>query len=120
MHVGAFPISIDVARFEKMAASRASRARSPRRCASATRPTRQLGVCVDRIDYTKGILERIRALDTLWTESSELREQFTFIFVCTPSRSEVPAYTTLERDVVDAVIVDQRAVRQPRTGRRSC
>jgi alpha,alpha-trehalose-phosphate synthase [UDP-forming] len=103
VHVGAFPISIDVARFEDMAASRASRALAATLRARHA-PSRQLGVCVDRIDYTKGILERIRAFDTLWTESSELREQFTFIFVCTPSRSEVPAYTTLERDVVDAVI----------------
>ncbi len=103
VHVGAFPISIDVAKFEEMAGSRTSRTLAAT-LRSRHAPTRQLGVCVDRIDYTKGILERIRALDTLWTESTELREQFTFIFVCTPSRSEVPAYTTLERDVVDAVI----------------
>ncbi|HEV8446983.1 MAG TPA: trehalose-6-phosphate synthase [Gemmatimonadaceae bacterium] len=102
VHIGAFPISIDVAHFEEMAGSPASRALS-KTLRARHAPTRQLGVCVDRIDYTKGILERIRALDTLWTESAELREQFTFIFVCTPSRSDVPAYTTLERDVVDAV-----------------
>ena len=65
---------------------------------------RQLGVCVDRIDYTKGIPERLRALDTLWAESPELRGRFTFIFVATPSRSNVPAYNTLERDVVDTTI----------------
>ena len=66
--------------------------------------TRQLGVCVDRVDYTKGIPERIRALETLWTESPELRERFTFIFVCTPSRSDLPAYNLLERDVTQSVI----------------
>lgn len=101
VHVGAFPISIDVAHFEKMA--RESRALATTLRTRHAPGGRQLGVCVDRIDYTKGILERIRALDTLWTESVELRERFTFIFVCTPSRSEVPAYTALERDVVDAV-----------------
>ena len=66
--------------------------------------TRQLGVCVDRIDYTKGIPERIRALDTLWKESPELRERFTFIFVCTPSRTDLPAYNALERDVIQSII----------------
>src|SRR5262249_35286728 len=60
--------------------------------------------CVDRIDYTKGIPERIRALDTLWTECPELRERFSFIFVCTPSRSDVPAYNLLEREVSQAVM----------------
>jgi alpha,alpha-trehalose-phosphate synthase [UDP-forming] len=103
VHVGAFPISIDVGRFELMASSRASRTLSTTLRTRHAPGTRQLGVCVDRIDYTKGILERIRALDTLWSESLELRERFTFIFVCTPSRSEVPAYTILEHDVVDAV-----------------
>ena len=103
VHVGAFPISIDVARFERMAAARTSRTRASTLRARHAPGERQLGVCVDRIDYTKGILERIRALDTLWAESAELRERFTFIFVCTPSRSEVPAYNILERDVVDAV-----------------
>jgi len=103
VHVGAFPISIDVGRFEQMASSRSSRTLSTTLRTRHAPGTRQLGVCVDRIDYTKGILERIRALDTLWSESLELRERFTFIFVCTPSRSEVPAYNILEHDVVDAV-----------------
>jgi alpha,alpha-trehalose-phosphate synthase [UDP-forming] len=103
VHVGAFPISIDVARFERMASARASRTLATTLRTRHAPDERQLGVCVDRIDYTKGILERIRALDTLWSESAELRERFTFIFVCTPSRSEVPAYNLLERDVVDAV-----------------
>ena len=61
-------------------------------------------MCVDRIDYTKGIPERIRALETLWAESPELRERFTFIFVCTPSRSDLPAYNLLERDVTQSVM----------------
>jgi trehalose 6-phosphate synthase len=103
IHVGAFPISIDVTRFEGMAASDESRTLATTLRRRHARGNRQLGVCVDRIDYTKGILERIRALDTLWTESAELRQRFTFIFVCTPSRSEVPAYNILERDVLDAV-----------------
>src|SRR5438034_983874 len=68
------------------------------------RDGRQLGVCVDRIDYTKGIPERLRALDTLWEQSPELRGRFTFLFVATPSRSNVPAYNTLEREVVETTI----------------
>jgi alpha,alpha-trehalose-phosphate synthase [UDP-forming] len=105
VHVGAFPISIDVTRFEEMA----SRPESQERVATLRQRygeggTRQLGVCVDRIDYTKGIPERIRALETLWDELPELRRRFTFIFVCTPSRSDVPAYLSLEREVVQSVI----------------
>jgi trehalose 6-phosphate synthase len=104
VHVGAFPISIDVERFETMAASDDSRARVKTLRDRYAKGTRQLGVCVDRIDYTKGIPERIRALETMWSESPELRERFTFIFVCTPSRTDLPAYNALERDVTQSVM----------------
>jgi trehalose 6-phosphate synthase len=104
VHVGAFPISIDVERFEEMAAAPAARALSDTLRERYARGSRQLGVCVDRIDYTKGIPERIRALETLWNESPALRERFTFIFVCTPSRTDLPAYNALEREVTQNVI----------------
>jgi trehalose 6-phosphate synthase len=104
IRVDAFPISIDVERFEKMADTPETRARVETLRSRYARDSRQLGVCVDRIDYTKGIPERIRALDTLWTEWPELRERFSFIFVCTPSRSDVPAYNLLEREVTQAVL----------------
>jgi len=103
-HVGAFPISIDVQRFEQMASSPESEARVTTLRERYAKGDRQLGVCVDRIDYTKGIPERIRALETLWTESAELRGRFTFIFVCTPSRTDLKAYNTLEAEVVQSVI----------------
>jgi alpha,alpha-trehalose-phosphate synthase [UDP-forming] len=102
--VGAFPISIDVERFEQMAASPESEARVATLRDRYAKGTRQLGVCVDRIDYTKGIPERLHALETLWTESPELRERFTFLFVCTPSRTDLPAYALLEREVLQSVM----------------
>ncbi|MDB4877120.1 MAG: glycosyl transferase family 20 [Gemmatimonadetes bacterium] len=102
--VGAFPISIDVERFEQMAASPESEARVATLRDRYAKGTRQLGVCVDRIDYTKGIPERLHALETLWTESPELRERFTFLFVCTPSRTDLPAYAMLEREVLQSVM----------------
>ncbi|HEX7020894.1 MAG TPA: trehalose-6-phosphate synthase [Gemmatimonadaceae bacterium] len=104
VHVGAFPISIDVERFEEMARRPESTARVRTLRDRYARGSRQLGVCVDRIDYTKGIPERLRALETLWAESPELRERFTFIFVCTPSRTDLPAYLALDRDVMQMVM----------------
>jgi len=102
--VGAFPISIDAENFASMASSKESTARVATLRDRYARGDRQLGVCVDRIDYTKGIPERIRALDTIWEESPELRERFTFIFVCTPSRTDLPAYNSLERDVIQSIM----------------
>jgi trehalose 6-phosphate synthase len=104
VHAGAFPISIDVDRFEEMADRPESRDRVAKLRDRYARDGRQLGVCVDRIDYTKGISQRIRALETLWTETPELRERLTFIFVCTPSRTDLAAYHLLEREVIQSVI----------------
>jgi trehalose-6-phosphate synthase len=102
--VGAFPISIDVERFVKMAGSPESKARVATLRERYARGDRQLGVCVDRVDYTKGIPERLRALETMWTDSPEMRERITFIFVCTPSRTDLPAYALLERDVLQSIM----------------
>jgi trehalose 6-phosphate synthase len=104
VHVGAFPISIDVEHYEAMATSPEAELRVRTLRERYAHDGRQLGVCVDRVDYTKGIPERLRALDTLWAQSPELRGKFTFIFVATPSRSNLPAYNALEHEVIDTTI----------------
>jgi trehalose 6-phosphate synthase len=103
MAVGAFPISIDVARFEELAEAPDVAARAAELREQYARPDRQLGVSVDRIDYTKGIPERLRALDLLWQESPELRARFTMLIVATPSRSELAPYHTLHAEILTQV-----------------
>jgi len=58
-----------------------------------------IGVSVDRIDYTKGILERLDAIDRLLTWRPELRGTLAFVQVGVPSRSLVRSYAALERRV---------------------
>ena len=101
LQVGAFPISIDVDLYEGHAKSPASSARVATWRERYATNGRQLGVSVDRLDYTKGIPERLRALDLLWTRHPELRETFTMLVVATPSRSDLDAYSRLESDVVE-------------------
>jgi trehalose 6-phosphate synthase len=104
VHVGVFPISIDVARYDALASSPENVALASRLRERYARKGRQIGVSVDRIDYTKGIPERLQALELLWTESPELRERFTVVLIATPSRSEVPAYRNLECEIVSSVL----------------
>jgi len=99
MTVGAFPISIDVARFEALAASAETAARAAALRARYAGADRQLGVSVDRVDYTKGIPERLQALDLLWEASPELRGRLTMLVVAAPSRSELAPYHALQQDV---------------------
>jgi trehalose 6-phosphate synthase len=101
--VGVFPISIDVQEYEGLALSPPSVARVAELRGRYATGGRQLGVSVDRIDYTKGIPERLRALELLWDESPELQGRFTFILVATPSRSDLAPYKALEDEVISTV-----------------
>jgi trehalose 6-phosphate synthase len=101
--VGAFPISIDVKQWERLADLPRTAEMSGtlrRRYASGTR---QLVVSVDRMDYTKGIVRRLRAIEHMWHAFPERRGTFTMLIVATPSRTDLPAYARLEQDVLEAV-----------------
>jgi trehalose 6-phosphate synthase len=58
-----------------------------------------LGVGVDRLDYTKGIEERLAAVERLMELAPEFRGRFTFVQLAAPSRSLLPAYQELDRRV---------------------
>jgi trehalose 6-phosphate synthase len=62
-------------------------------------PDALLGVGVDRLDYTKGIEERLAAVETLLDRSPELRGRFTFVQLAAPSRSLITAYQELDHRV---------------------
>jgi alpha,alpha-trehalose-phosphate synthase [UDP-forming] len=101
--VRAFPISIDYGYYESLAREQSAVALANRLRDRYATKGRQLAVCVDRVDYTKGIPERLRALDLMWERHSELRECLTFLIVATPSRSALPVYQQLEEQVATDV-----------------
>jgi len=55
-------------------------------------PGVRMGLGVDRLDYTKGLLKRFWALDAFFTRYPQYRGTFTFVQVAVPTRSEVEAY----------------------------
>jgi trehalose 6-phosphate synthase len=55
-----------------------------------------LGVGVDRMDYTKGILERFMAVERMLELHPELAGRFTFIQIAAPSRSALEEYQSFE------------------------
>ncbi len=59
-----------------------------------------LGVGVDRLDYTKGILERFRAIETLLENHPHFIGQFTFAQIGAPSRSSIPKYKEFVDDII--------------------
>jgi len=102
--VGVFPISIDVAEYARLADLPEARAQADALRSRYACNGRQLGVSVDRVDYTKGIPERLRALEHLWEQHPDLRERFTMLFIATPSRRELDAYRALEDEVLRRIM----------------
>jgi len=58
-----------------------------------------LAVGVDRLDYTKGIVERLLAMEHLLQEHPWHRERLTLAQIAAPSRTRIPAYEELHRRV---------------------
>ncbi len=64
---------------------------------------RKLIISVDRLDYTKGIPERMRTFRRLLRSSPSWRGKVTLVQVAVPSRERVPAYAELRREVSELV-----------------
>ena len=58
-----------------------------------------IGLGVDRLDYTKGILERLRAVERLFESHPEMAGRFCFIQIAAPSRSILEEYQAFETRV---------------------
>ena len=61
--------------------------------------SKYIGLGVDRLDYTKGMLERFRAIETFLDKYPDYREQFTFVQIAPSSRSSVKKYREFENEV---------------------
>jgi trehalose 6-phosphate synthase/phosphatase len=95
--VGAFPISID---FEEFASGASDDAVSTR----ASKIVRSVGDCriilgVDRLDYTKGIPERLAAFRYLLKDHPGLHRKITLVQVVVPSREGIPKYAELKAQI---------------------
>ena len=101
VQVRALPVGIDWRRFAALAASPAVRARAE--TIRESLGVRWLLLGADRLDYTKGILERLEAFDLLLEENPELQGKVTLLQVGIPSREDIPAYRNL-RSAVDAAV----------------
>jgi trehalose 6-phosphate synthase len=58
-----------------------------------------LGVGIDRVDYTKGIEERLSAVDHLLARYPEFRGRFTFAQLAAPSRTKIARYRELNERI---------------------
>jgi alpha,alpha-trehalose-phosphate synthase [UDP-forming] len=99
--VGSFPIGIDFAAYEKSA-------RSEEVARRVVELRERIGplvliVGVDRLDYTKGLPERLQAFRNALQRHDELREKVIFFQVVVPSREAVPEYQALKARIEQLV-----------------
>jgi trehalose-6-phosphate synthase len=59
----------------------------------------RIGVGVDRFDYTKGILERLNAVERMLEKHPELQDRFTFVQVAAPSRGALEEYRSFQERI---------------------
>ena len=97
VRVGAFPIGIDFNSFDESARSEdvANRMEELR---TRMGPA-QFIIGVDRLDYTKGLIERLQSFRNALERHPELREQAVLFQVVVPSREGVPEYQTLKAEI---------------------
>jgi trehalose 6-phosphate synthase len=97
--VDAFPISVDFGHWDSIGQQAAAQAVQNRQELAVEAVL--LGI--DRLDYTKGISQRLRAFGELLDQGLLPTERCTFVQVAVPSRGDVAAYED-ERDEVEELI----------------
>jgi trehalose 6-phosphate synthase/phosphatase len=99
--VDSFPIGIDYPLF-------ADAETKPKVQASIKKLSRRLGttkkiLSIDRLDYTKGVLQRLKGFDLFLNSYPEYKGKVTLVLVAVPSRTKVQHYQTLKRNVDELV-----------------
>ncbi len=96
-----FPIGIDPQKFAQLAAKAVSHPDVSRLRRSLN--GEKLAIGVDRLDYSKGLINRIRAFDRMWTLQPQLKRAASLLQIATPSRGAIEAYGNLQNEVAKLV-----------------
>ena len=104
-----YPISIEWPPAPALLATPVEQCRTEIRQRHNLPPEQAIGVGVDRMDYTKGIEERLRAVERLLELKPEWIGKFSFIQIAAPTRVRIEEYRAYEMRVRDlATRINQR------------
>jgi trehalose 6-phosphate synthase len=96
-----FPIGIDPEKFAQLATKAMTHPDVSRLRRSLN--GERLAIGVDRLDYSKGLINRIKAFDRMWTLHPSLKRTMSLLQIATPSRGGIEAYGNLQSDVARLV-----------------
>lgn len=97
LKIGVYPIGIDSSSFGSWSIS--SKAAKQAARIKQFIGNRRLILGVDRLDYTKGIVERLRAFERLLDRFPSWKRKVSMIQISAPSRTRIPEYIGQKRDV---------------------
>jgi trehalose 6-phosphate synthase len=90
LHAAAYPIGVYPDEIAELA--KAGESGKPVRTMRATLHSRKLIMSVDRLDYSKGLVERFRAFERLLEHSPAQRNKVSFVQIAPPTRADMHAY----------------------------
>jgi trehalose 6-phosphate synthase len=96
MRIGTFPVGIETVSFSRRA-RRAARSSLVQQMIASVPGVAMIGV--DRLDYSKGIALRLEAYERFLAANPEWRGKVTYIQITPKSRSEIPGYADMERQI---------------------
>ncbi len=102
VEVRAFPISIDYDQFEGYALSEKVQAKA-KVLKEQLGADRRIMLGVDRLDYTKGIDVRLRAVEELFGHELTSAAEAVFVQIAVPSREDIAAYDDMRRSIEELV-----------------
>ena len=98
------PISISYQAWAERAQSpQVTRAMDVLRNLHVFQPNVRIGLGVDRLDYTKGLLKRLWAIEAFFQQYPQYRGHFTFIQIAVPTRGDVEAYRSYRELIRETV-----------------
>jgi trehalose 6-phosphate synthase len=101
VQLATFPIGIDAKKFAERAAKSAVRPDISRLRASLQGT--QLAIGVDRVDYSKGLANRLQAFDRMLLSHPLLKRAVSLLQIAVPSRGQIDAYRGLQAELASLV-----------------
>jgi len=108
--VDSFPMGIDYQKFENAAKQNQEQSKKEKTTVQLRldehlnqSDSAKMVLSIDRLDYTKGIPNRVRAFEYFLNKYPEYKEKIRLIMLAVPSRSEVPQYQKLKRETDELV-----------------
>ena len=108
--VNTFPMGIDYEKFHKAAKQHKKQKKSQQSelkiqldLHKKTADDSKLILSIDRLDYTKGVINRIRAFEIFLEQNPGYHEKVRLVMLSVPSRSDVPEYMNLKRETDEYV-----------------